>query len=115
MKQLFLSLTCFVFFGCFKKYSATIRVCSDGLYVEGFQVNPAGVYADYLTDSATFRVYIGKFDPEQNYYYYRCAGDSVYVTKIQRYENVGATSFKLVNKVVLWNFQLKCRTKIQRP
>jgi hypothetical protein len=54
------------------------------MYVEVFRINPAGEYADYLTDSTTFRMYIGIFDPEENGYTFTCKDDSIIVSKYDR-------------------------------
>lgn len=69
---------------CGKKYYTTAKVCNGSLYVETFRINPAGEYADYLTDSVNFRIYIGIFDPEEDLYSYTCKGDSIIVEKFNR-------------------------------
>src|SRR5882757_2870181 len=69
---------------CEKKYYSTAKVCNGSLYVEVFRINPAGEYADYLTDSTNFRIYIGIFDPEEDLYSYTCKGDSILVEKFNR-------------------------------
>lgn len=68
----------FLFIGCFKKYKWTIPVCNN-LYVEVYNVNPAGVYTEYLTDSLHFRLFVGEIDLESRRYIYRCKGDSILI------------------------------------
>ena len=70
-----------IFSGCIKKYKYTTKVCEHTLYVEAFNVNPAGVDADYITDSVNFRLYVGKFDNEHEIYRYSCSGDSLLIRK----------------------------------
>jgi hypothetical protein len=78
-------LLCLAFLsGCAKRYRFTAKVCDNRLYVEVFQVNPFGVDADYLTDSISFRKYIGDSDEEHETYSYTCIGDSVHVLKSVR-------------------------------
>ena len=72
---------CILLFGCIKKYKFTSKVCNKNLFVEVYTVNPAGVNADYLTDSVNFRKYIGDWDDEHENYSYSCKGDSIYIMK----------------------------------
>ena len=51
------------------------------LYVEDFDVNLFGVDEVYLTDSTSFRIYIGKYDVEHERLSFECAGDSVIIYK----------------------------------
>ena|SRR5579863_124498 len=67
--------------GCFRRYKFTGKICGDKLYVEFYEVNPAGVDAEYITDSINFRHYIGTFDEEHERYAYDCKGDSIYIKK----------------------------------
>jgi hypothetical protein len=83
LRQLFIagSLALFLI-GCSEKHEWTTGVCENRFFVERFNVNPAGVDVHYLTDSATFRMYIGKFDNEHENYSYSCVGDSIVVVKL---------------------------------
>lgn len=47
------------------------------LYVEDFIVSNWGVDEQYLTDSASVRVYMGRLDLEHEAFVYVCNGDSV--------------------------------------
>ena len=76
-----ITLGCF-FIGCIKKYKHTAKVCDNKLYVEVFNINPAGVDCDYLTDSINFRLYIGKWDNEHENFTYSCIGDTIFIEKI---------------------------------
>jgi hypothetical protein len=70
-----------MFSSCIKKHKFTTEVCEHTLYVETFNVNPAGVDADYITDSVSFRLYVGKLDNEHELYRYSCSGDSLLIRK----------------------------------
>jgi len=65
------------------KYKFTSKI-SNNLYVEVYQVNRFGVNADYLTDSISFKKYIGDWDEEHETYSYYCEADSVYIMKTVR-------------------------------
>jgi hypothetical protein len=67
--------------GCIKRYKFTAQVCDKRLFVEVFETNPAGVYSDYLTDSVSFRKYIGDCDEEHDWYSYTCSRDSINILK----------------------------------
>ena len=70
---------------CVKKYKSTTAFCDKKkLYIEVFNVNPMGVNAEYLTDSVTFRKYIGDLDEEHEIYNYYCLGDSIHIMKTVR-------------------------------
>lgn len=75
-----------LFVGCIKQYKHTVKVCDGKLYVERFNVNPAGVDADYLTDSLSFRIYVGNWDNEHENFTYGCNADSVFIEKIDASE-----------------------------
>src|SRR3954462_10684254 len=79
--------------GCMKQHKKTLSVC-DGLYVESFRVNPAGVNRDYLTDSVSFRFSVDRWDDEHEMISYRCASDSIYVMKGVRSDR---TSHRVIN------------------
>ena len=65
-----------------KKYKRTKKITDGNLYVEVFTANSLGLYQEYLTDSLTFRLYIGTVDQEHDYYTYQCRGDSLYIKKV---------------------------------
>lgn len=75
--------------GCVKRYKRTTKLCNDRLYVEVYNVNPAGVDADYLTDSVNFRMYVGKFDNEHEIYSFICQDDSVVIIKLTKSDTSG--------------------------
>ncbi|MCW3465856.1 hypothetical protein [Chitinophaga nivalis] len=67
-------------------YALTVKVCDKPLYVEMFTVFGSGAFGSdimgqYLTDSSHFRMFVGTFDNGDEYYAYRCKGDSVIITK----------------------------------
>jgi hypothetical protein len=82
MKQLILITISLIYIGCIKKHKATTKICGGQLYVETFNVNPAGVDEDYLTDSLNLLVYVGKFDNEHENFSYVCNGDSIRISKL---------------------------------
>jgi len=71
-----------LFSGCVKKYKRTTKVCNNRLYMEVYNVNPAGVDAAFLTDSVNFRIYLGKFDNEHENFNCYCNGDTVFIRKL---------------------------------
>ena len=74
-----------------KKHKRTIIACNK-LYIEIFNVNPAGVDSHYIIDSLTFRLYVGKFDNENENFHYMCSGDSLVVEKIASLDTSGYMS-----------------------
>jgi hypothetical protein len=50
--------------------------------VEVFNVNPAGVDVDYITDSVNFRMYVGRYDNEHEIINFQCRGDSLVIRKL---------------------------------
>lgn len=81
--KLFLAgLSGLILIGCSEKHKWTTGVCENRFFVERFNVNPAGIDVHYLTDSSTFRIYVGKFDNEHENYSYSCVGDSIVVVKL---------------------------------
>src|SRR4051812_42928764 len=70
-----------------KEHHSTTPVCDNRLFVETFTIFGSGAYggdrvSDYLTDSTTFRIYIGTFDDAHGGYSYQCNGDSVKVYRV---------------------------------
>jgi len=84
--------------GCNRRNLDTDEI-RNKLYIETFSAGLAGnLTAQYLTDSVNFRIYIGTFDDETEWFYYRFNGDSVYVEKIQ---NIDETALvKTIDKKV---------------
>jgi hypothetical protein len=65
---------------CQPKYNGT-RDLGDHVYMEYFEINPAGVEEVYLTDSANFRIVIGKYDTEHERIAGQIEGDTIIVVK----------------------------------
>jgi hypothetical protein len=92
MKKFTVLLLLYVLAGCYDEKSEdnhlfTTKVC-DNLYVEIFSVYKGGVQggdvnSDYLTDSISFRLFVGTYDDNRNFYYH-CHGDSVVIEEISR-------------------------------
>lgn len=80
---LYCFMICSLFVSCIKEYKLTAKICNNVLYLEVYNINPAGVDADYLTDSTNFRMYVGSYDNEHDYFTYECSNDSIYILKIQ--------------------------------
>ena len=78
-----------LFSSCIKKYKRTSNVCKNTLYVEVFNINPAGVDAVYLTDSINFRLYVGEFDNEHENFSCYCNGDSIVIKKLATVDTSG--------------------------
>jgi hypothetical protein len=83
-ENLFLIAACLLLASCIKKYKHTVAVCDKKFYVETFNVNPAGVDEQYLTDSFNFRFFVGKVDNEHENFNYTCKGDSIIITKVAK-------------------------------
>jgi hypothetical protein len=94
-----------LFGGCFAKHKFTAKVCNGKLYSEVYNINPAGVDEDYLTDSSTFRIFIGKFDSDHENFSYVCSGDSIKVLKLAT--DTSGERMKLVDSRVLSLSELK--------
>ena len=75
-------IICFSLISCIKKYKRTIAVCNGKFFIEVYNVNPAGVDADYLTDSTNFKLYLGKYDNEHENIHCSCSGDTLFVEKL---------------------------------
>jgi hypothetical protein len=70
--------------GCHeKKHEFTRKVPNSSLYEELFTANSFGLYASYLTDSASFRTYIGEVDLEHDYFKYNINKERIHIQKIK--------------------------------
>ena len=64
----------------------TSRICDD-VFVENYIVSGQGALgtdlaSDWLTDKASYRIYIGTFDQADGGYWFQCRSDSVYVRQL---------------------------------
>lgn len=84
MKQLFiLSIFFLTFTSCHeKKHEFTRKVPNSFLYEELFTANSFGLYASYLTDSISFRIYIGEVDLEHDYFKYNINKENIHIQKV---------------------------------
>jgi hypothetical protein len=48
----------------------------------------------------TFRIYIGKYDGDNEFYTYQCNGDSIVVNKIMKNDNDPKDPYKKANKII---------------
>ena len=111
-KALYSVVLCLVLVSCYRRYKLTGKVCNNELYVEFFQTNPAGVDAEYLTDSVNFRHFVGKIDEEHERYTYKCQGDSIYIKKfVHGNDPVSDTKETLVEEKVVDLRALKAQHK----
>jgi hypothetical protein len=67
------------------------KVCNCKLYLETYMVFGGGVWGGdvdsrYLTDSISFRKYLGTFDEEEGMIITRCNGDKITVEQLERTE-----------------------------
>jgi hypothetical protein len=113
MKQLILITFSLLYIGCVTKHKATIKVCGGQFYIESFNVNPAGVDEDYITDSLNFRLYVGKFDNEHENFSYVCKGDSITIMKLVM-ETQG-NQMKITDSKMLSFADLKSKKNIKEP
>ena len=65
------------------KFNHTVKVCDNKLYVEVFDVFPGTAKAHYLTDSVSFKLFVGEYDGDHENFSYRCEGDSLSILKIE--------------------------------
>ena len=86
-------LLCFLCFSCINKrdrshHFGSMIICDGQFFLEKFRVYNGGVhagdtYADYVTDSTTFRTFIGIHNDASGYIY-RC---STGVLSVRKFEN----------------------------
>lgn len=82
-----------LFIGCVDKrskneFEGSWRIC-DNLYIELYSVFSSGalggdLLSAYLTDSTSFRKYLGTFDDAKGGYHCECKGDSIIVNEVIR-------------------------------
>lgn len=75
---------------CYNKYSrkdpSRTTKLNDRLYIETYIVSGQGAFgtdmvSQYITDSSSFRKYVGTFDEGPEFHYYRVSADTVYIEK----------------------------------
>lgn len=102
-----LLLSCLIFC-CSNKYSRKehrrTTALENNLYIETYTIYGSGAFGtdivnQYLTDSSSFRVYIGSFDEGPEYYYYQVLGDTVHIEKYKSSE--GKAPKELLEKSIL--------------
>jgi hypothetical protein len=99
-----ISIVTLLFFSCSfnKRYSNNYKFTtkiSENLYIETYSVFGSGAYGgdinmDIITDSLTFRVIVGKYDNYNEFYNYKCNGDSI---KIVFGMQLGRDSTKIIS------------------
>jgi hypothetical protein len=95
---LLIAISTISLYGCNRRHVDTYEI-QNRLYIETFSAGLAGnLTAEYLTDSVKFRIYIGTFDDETEWFYYRFKGDSIYVEKLQNIDETGLV--KTIDKKV---------------
>lgn len=87
----------FLLASCIKKYSRTITVCDEKLFVEKYDHNFVDVAYCYLTDSSNFRMYVGKFDNEHGGYSFNCKGDSIEISEDYDGKIINIRKYSLIN------------------
>jgi hypothetical protein len=80
-----------------KKYSRTITVCDENLFVERYRNGFIDVAYYYLTDSANFRIYVGKFDNEHGGYSFKCQNDSVEISESYEGKVINIRKYSLID------------------
>lgn len=94
MRRLFFYIFVIVLlFGCVdkrskKEFNTSFKTC-DSLYIELYRVYGSGalggdLLSAYLTDSTSFRKYLGTFDDADGGYYCECKGDLIVVGKVSK-------------------------------
>jgi len=79
-------------------YKFTTEI-SEHLYIETYNVFGSGAYGgdvnvDVVTDSLTFRIIVGEYDDYDEFYTYKCNGDSL---KVIFGRQVGRDSSKIIS------------------
>ena len=85
--------------------SSIIKVCDNTLFVEKYLIVGGGAFggdriSDYLTDSTTFRLYVGSFIDSHEVFNYACKNDSIYIEKIETKEEGIPYNTKSIIKVI---------------
>lgn len=93
-----------------KKHHKDTTKLIEQLYVETYTDFGSGAFgtdivSDYLTDSISFRKYVGTFDEGPEYYYYNILGDTIYIEKYKSSEDKAPK--KLLDKRYLLISDLK--------
>jgi len=83
---------------CTQKYKFTGEACDHIYHVEFYQVNPLGTDALYLTDSSTFRYYLGTIDEGNEYFKFECNGDSINIKKLAQRGNSASDTVEVLLK-----------------
>ncbi len=77
-----LGLAALFYSGCSRKYWQTGRVCDNKYFVEMYREGYVEMYKEYLTDSTSFRMYVGRLDIESERFYFHCQGkDSIIIER----------------------------------
>jgi hypothetical protein len=66
----------------FSSYSICDNLIREKYLVSSGGAHSAELYSDYITDSSTFRKYIGEHD-EYGSFDYRCDGDSIHISSFK--------------------------------
>ncbi len=95
----YISILILLLFSCsMNNYKFTTEI-SQNIYIETYNVFGSGAYGgdinmDVITDSLTFRVVVGKYDNYNEFYSYKCNGDSITITFGMQ---VGRDSTKIIS------------------
>jgi hypothetical protein len=111
---LILATISFLFIGCIKKHKFSVKACNGLFYVEVFNVNPAGVDEDYMTDSFNFKIFVGKTDSEHENFRYVCKGDSITVMKFVS-QPIGNKMKMVALKILSYSELVKNKTNSNEP
>jgi len=98
IKLIISSISILLILGCIKTHKNTQLVPNSKLYWEVFTVNPAGVDEAFLTDSQNFRLYIGKYDNEHDFFRCSCIDDTI---KILKFSEDASGAMKMVDSKLL--------------
>jgi hypothetical protein len=94
------------------------ETCNCDLYVEGYIISRAfgstDIYSEYLTDSNSFRIYIGNYDEGNERLKYTCKGDTVYLEK-RTNKDLGQNwdTFRIIEKKIYVLKDLKKRGEFE--
>jgi hypothetical protein len=100
--RIIFTFSALIFVGCMSRHVRSIPLCNGQFQVQTYNVNPAGVDEDYLTDSSGMSVCIGKYDNEHEKFNFVCIGDSIRISRLVAMKNgpnmeiVEAKTFSIV-------------------
>lgn len=91
------------------KFEKSLRLCN-GTTLETFEISrddndSSGLFGEWLTDSSTFRQFIGTTDNNYHVMWVECLGDTFILTKRDTIKHIDVKTFRLSELQRLDNFK----------